>query len=79
MKSKKIYKVKFQVPPIDGDPRTEFFFLNLTDIYKHFTKQQIGCCVNRLWNLKVSKGNRYESRKCSIERVSLMMSNNSTP
>lgn len=79
MKNKRIYKVKFLDPPIDGDERTEFYFLNLTDIYKHFTKRHIGCCVNRLWNLKVSKGNRYESRKCTIERVSLMLGDRSTP
>lgn len=66
-----IYRVKFKHPPIDGDGRTEFFFSSLAAIYELFTPEQIGCAVNRLYNLNLSDGACYDGRLCEIARESV--------
>lgn len=63
-----IYRVDFNEPPIDGDPRTDFFFHSLAAIYEVFTAEQIGCKVTRLWNIGLSHGNSYEGRRCRITK-----------
>lgn len=69
MSEKSIYRVSFKVPPLLGaDDRTEFFFHSLAAIYDTFTAEQIGCKVNRLWNIGVSHGNPYEGRRCRITK-----------
>lgn len=68
LRSESVFKVKFKTPPTEGDERTEFFFSSLAAIYDLFTPEQVGCAVSRLWALKVSDGNTYEGRKCSISR-----------
>lgn len=69
-----IYRVKFRVPPFQArrDFRTEFFFTSLEAIYTVFTAEQVGCCVSRLWNLKVSDGVPYYSGRCEITREPLI-------
>lgn len=68
MRQEHIYRVNFDEPPISGDQRCDFYFFSLAAIYELFTPQEIGCAVNRLWALKVSDGNTYEGRKCTISR-----------
>ena len=68
LRSESVFKVKFKTPPTEGDERTEFFFSSLAAIYDLFTPEQVGCAVSRLWALKVSDGNTYEGRKCTISR-----------
>ena len=63
-----IYRVSFKKPPYEDDARSDFYFTSLAAIYQHFTKEQIGCSVSRLWNLKISGGNTYKSRLCTISR-----------
>src|SRR5574344_1311738 len=63
-----IYRVCFKKPPYEDDARSDFYFTSLAAIYQHFTKEQIGCSVSRLWNLKISGGNTYKSRLCTISR-----------
>jgi hypothetical protein len=60
----KVYHLEFNEPMNDGE--TSFFFGSLTAIYEHFTPSQIGCGVNRLWNIGVAKGTIYKSDKCTI-------------
>lgn len=66
-KQEHIYRVDFKTPPFMNS-RTDFYFTSLAAIYELFTPEQIGCAVNRLWALKVSDGNTYEGRKCTISR-----------
>lgn len=75
MRKKTMYKVTFRDPPLD-DGRKEFYFSRLTDIYLVFTKEAIGCDVGNLWNAGVSKGNRYTSRTCTVERTELVIGGN---
>ena len=65
-----IYQVSFREPPIEGDTRTEFYFFSLAAIYEVFTAKQVGCGVSTLWNIGVSKGNKYTNRAgtCSVTR-----------
>ncbi len=67
-----IYQVSFKEPPFDreGEPaaKTEFFFGSLSSIYDVFSSQQIGCKVQRLWNVKITEDNPYIGRKCTISK-----------
>lgn len=63
-----IYRVAFKEPPVEGEERTEFFFHSLKGIYEAFTPAQIGCKVERLWNLRLARGGSYEGRLCSVTR-----------
>lgn len=62
------YQVKFFQPPLQGDEQTEFFFSSLAAIYDHFTPEQVGCCCQHLYNLKVSDGNTYSGAFCEIKK-----------
>ena len=74
-----IYRVSFKKPPFEDDARSDFYFTSLAAIYQHFTKEQIGCSVNRLWNLKLSDGNTYDSRLCTISRHPLFRMKHTAP
>jgi len=63
-----IYRVSFKTP-ING--KTDYFFGSLSAIFCTFAPSQIGCKVQRLWNLKITEERPYGGRKCTItkERV----------
>lgn len=65
-----IYRVTFTEPPIDGDARSDFYFYSLLAIYETFKPEQIGCRVEHLWNIGVSKGTVYTNRRetCTVQR-----------
>ena len=46
----------------------EFFFTSLAAIYEVFTAEQIGCRVNRLYNIGLPDGKPYRGRRCEISR-----------
>lgn len=68
MSEEHIFLVSFNEPPIEGDPRTDFFFHSLSAIYEVFTAEQVGCKVSRLWNIGVSHGETYDGRLCRITK-----------
>lgn len=74
-----VYKVAFKAPPLSDDDRTEFFFTSLAAIYDTFTAAQIGCKATRLWNIGVSKGQRYEGRLCVITREDVVRKTQKQP
>lgn len=75
-KEEHIYHVSFKEPRQDG--RTEFYFTSLAAIYGQFTREDIGCRVERLWAVGVSDGNRYEGRRCTITREAVYRKNRNT-
>lgn len=62
-----VYRVSFRTPPREGGA-VDYYFSSLAAIYEHFTREDIGCKVDRLWAVGVSDGNRYEGRKCTVTR-----------
>jgi hypothetical protein len=66
-----IYRVSFKNPPLEDDARSDFYFTSLAAIYDQFDKQEIGCQVERLWNLKISPDKPYVGRKCTITKEPL--------
>ncbi len=58
MSNEFIYWVSFREQPIEGDPRTDFYFYSLAAIYEVFTPAQIGCRVQTLWNAGIDVGGR---------------------
>jgi len=68
-----IYRVSFKEPPYDfyGE-QCDFFFGSLSAIYEQFDRNDIGCSVERLWNLGVSDGNTYNGRRCTITREDVL-------
>ena len=72
-KEEHIYHVSFKEPRQDG--RTEFYFTSLAAIYGQFSRDDIGCRVERLWAVGVSGGNRYDGRKCTITRETVYRKN----
>ncbi|MGL5913711.1 MAG: hypothetical protein ACRCZB_06050 [Bacteroidales bacterium] len=70
-KQEYIYRVSFKEHPIpqyglEYNTQNEFFFTSLSAIYETFTPEQIGCKVERLWNLKITPDKPYIGRKCRI-------------
>lgn len=64
-----IYRVSFKEPPYDFyGKQCDFFFTSLAAIYDQFSKDEIGCQVSRLWNLKITPDNPYRGRKCIITK-----------
>lgn len=63
-----IYHVSFREPPIEGDPRVDFFFFSLAAIYELFSVEQVGCSVRTLWNARIDVGQPYHNRHCSVRR-----------
>lgn len=51
-----VYMVRFVEPPYCGSATDIFLFSSLQAIYGTFTKEQIGCGVNRLWNIGEIEG-----------------------
>lgn len=68
---KTIYRVQFKEPPLNDDERTEFFFTSLAAIYEVFTAEQIGCKVNRLYNIGLPNGTPYNGRRCGISQEAI--------
>jgi len=66
---KHIYRVSFK-EPIDG--KTDYFFGGLSAIFTNFTPEEIGCKVQRLWNLKITENNPYIGKKCTISKERLI-------
>lgn len=60
----KIYHLQFK-EPINNE--TDYYFGSLSAIYEEFTAENIGCKVERLWNIGVSKGVVYDNKLCSIK------------
>lgn len=65
-----IYRVTFKEPP-EQSGELDFFFTSLSAIYERFSPEQIGCKVNRLWNIGVSDGNPYTGAKVTVTREPL--------
>ena len=67
-----IYKVAFKKAPFEGEGepagKTEFFFGSLSAIYDMFSSAEIGCKVQRLWNIKITEEKPYIGRKCTITK-----------
>lgn len=68
---KTIYRVQFKEPPLNDDERTEFFFTSLAAIYEVFTAEQIGCKVNRLYNIGLPNGTPYNGKRCGISQEAI--------
>lgn len=68
---KRIYRVQFKEPPLNDDERTEFFFTSLAAIYDVFTAEQIGCKVNRLYNIGLPDGTPYNGERCLITQEAI--------
>lgn len=69
MRDEFIYRVSFKEPPLPDEPdRTDWFFTSLAAIYDRFDKEDIGCKVTRLWNLKITPDNPYNGRLCRITK-----------
>ena len=68
---KTIYRVQFKEPPLNDDERTEFFFTSLAAIYDVFTAEQIGCRVNRLYNIGLPDGTPYDGKRCLITQEAI--------
>ena len=68
---KTIYRVQFKEPPLNDDERTEFFFTSLAAIYEVFTAEQIGCKVNRLYNIGLPNGPPYNGKRCGISQEAI--------
>lgn len=47
----------------------EYYFSSLAAIYVGFSSSEIGCGVGTLWRRKITDGNTYENKKCTIRRV----------
>jgi hypothetical protein len=60
-----VYRVSFK-ELING--QTDYFFGSLSVIFTNFTPEQIGCKVQRLWNIKIAEDNSYNGRKCAISK-----------
>jgi len=63
-----IYKVSFK-EPING--KTDYFYSSLSAIFTNFTSEEIGCKVQRLWNVKIAEDNPYIGKKCTITKERL--------
>lgn len=75
-----VYMVRFVEPPYGGSSTDIFLFSSIQAIYGTFTKEQIGCGVNRLWNIGLAKGNSYKSKNCTITKEPFMrMKHKSSP
>lgn len=49
----------------------EFFFTSLAAIYDVFTAEQIGCKVNRLYNIGLPDGTPYDGKRCLITQEAI--------
>lgn len=61
----KIYHVHFN-EPVKG--KRDHYFGSLTAIYTVFTSEQIGCKVERLWDVGIRPGHPYSNKKCTISQ-----------
>ena len=69
----KIYHLQFKEPV---NNQTDYYFGSLSAIFDAFTAEDIGCKVERLWNIGVAKGAVYESKKCTIKAGSVKRKKN---
>lgn len=77
-KQTNIYRVAFHNPP-QADGKTEFYFTSLAAIYDIFTDEQVGCELNALYAMRVSRGKAYRSELCIITRESLVSKEQTNP
>lgn len=63
-----LYKVTFNKAPAGHDGKRDFFFGSLAAIYTLFSADDIGCKVERLWNLKITPEKPYFGRRCTITK-----------
>ena len=77
-KSTNIYRVEFKTAPYE-DGKTDYYFTSLAAIYDRFTPAQIGCAVQRLWELHISDGVVYKGRKTTITRETIASKSQSKP
>ncbi len=69
MKQEYIYRVSFKREQAgDNVWCDDYFFTSLSAIYEQFTPEQIGCKVERLWNLKITPDSPYIGKKCMITK-----------
>ncbi len=79
-KQEHVYRVSFHDPLPDAcDGKTDFFFTSIAAIYDRFSREDIGCKVSRLWNLKISGGNTYDGRLCTISREPIFRMKHTAP
>lgn len=68
-KQEYIYRVAFNEPPTKEEPlRKDYYFTSLSAIFERFTKEDIGCQLGRLWNIKITPEKPYIGRKCTITK-----------
>ncbi len=60
-----IYRLMFLAPGQGGE---EHYFTSLAAIYGRFTPEQVGCRVERLYAVGVSRGIVYRNRLVEIRR-----------
>lgn len=64
-----IYRVSFKNEQAgDNTWVTDYYFTSLAAIYEQFSSEQIGCKVERLWNLKITPDSPYIGHKCTISK-----------
>lgn len=78
MTSTNIYRVEFKIAPAE-DGKTDYYFTSLAAIYDRFTPEQIGCAVQRLWELHISDGAVYNGKKTTITRETIVSKAQSKP
>jgi hypothetical protein len=64
-----IYRVSFK-EPVGG--KKDYFFTSLSAIFTNFAPSDIGCRVQRLWNIKITEDKPYIGRKCTITKERIM-------
>ena len=63
------YSVKLK-KPFNG--KSDFFFGSLSAIYETLTSEQLGVGLGRLYNIGVSRGEKYDGRLCCITQNTLI-------
>jgi hypothetical protein len=65
MSETKIYHLRLK-KPVDG--KRDFYFFSLAAIYDHFSEEQIGCTVRKLWEAGISGGAKFSNDYCTIKQ-----------
>lgn len=65
MSYSKVYRVRFK-QSING--QKEHFFFSLAAIYDHFTEEQVGAPLRKLWESGISGGNKFSTNQCTIQQ-----------
>lgn len=64
-KTTNIYRVHFGTPPLN-DGKEDYYYSSLAAIYEQFTEEQVGVTLKALWSLRVTQGEPYIGRLCTI-------------